>query len=93
MTTASVKGRLKAVERALTGKADVVEVNKVLRDAMRRIVLDPEQGQLWIRWHHSEEIQGITCITRHMDWTELRETTLPMQALFPEKTANNQQTN
>ncbi|MGY2984456.1 MULTISPECIES: recombinase family protein [Bradyrhizobium] len=85
LTTASVKDRLKAVERALTGKADVVEVNEVLRDAIRRVVLDPEQGHLWVRWHHSEEIQDILCVTRHMDWTEMRETTPPMHALFPEQ--------
>jgi DNA invertase Pin-like site-specific DNA recombinase len=84
-TTASVKDRLKAVERALTGNEDVTEVNKALRDAIRRIVLDPEQGHLWIRWHHSEEIQDIMFVTRHMNWEEMRETIPPMHALFPEK--------
>jgi DNA invertase Pin-like site-specific DNA recombinase len=84
LTTASVKDRLKAVERALTGNTDVAETNKVLRDAIRRIVLDPEQGQLWIRWHHSDDVQNILCITRHMDWTPMRETIPPMHALFPE---------
>jgi DNA invertase Pin-like site-specific DNA recombinase len=88
LTTASVKDRLKAVERALTGNEDVTEVNKTLRDAIRRIVLDPEQGHLWIRWHHSEEIQGIIFVTRHMNWEELRETIPPMHALFPEKQTN-----
>ncbi len=86
LTTASVKDRLKAVERALTGNEDVTEVNKTLRDAMRRIVVDPAQGRLWIRWHHSEEIQGVLLITRHMSFEELRETVPPMHALFPEKT-------
>ncbi|UPK04145.1 recombinase family protein [Bradyrhizobium sp. 170] len=85
LTTASVKDRLKAVERALIGNTDVVETNKTLRDAIRRIVLDPQQGHLWVRWHHSDEVQDILCITRHMDWTEMRETTPPMQALFPEQ--------
>lgn len=85
MTTASVKDRLKAVERALTGKADVVEVNEALRDAIKRVVLDPQQGHLWVRWHHSDEVQDILCVTRHMDFTEMRETTPPMQALFPEQ--------
>jgi DNA invertase Pin-like site-specific DNA recombinase len=84
LTTASVKDRLKAVERALTSKTDIAEINEVLRDAIRRIVLDPEQGELWIRWHHSEEIQDVPCVTRHMDWTEMRETTPPMHALFPD---------
>ena len=85
LTTASVKDRLKAVERALTGNEDVTEVNQTLRDAIRRIVIDPEQGRLWIRWHHSDEVQDILCITRHMDWTEMREIKPPSQALFPDK--------
>jgi DNA invertase Pin-like site-specific DNA recombinase len=85
LTTASVRDRLKAVQQALSGKADVVEVNKVLRDAIRRIVIDPVQGHLWIRWHHSEDVQDILLVTRHMDFTEMRETTPPMGALFPEK--------
>ncbi|SFN95438.1 Site-specific DNA recombinase [Bradyrhizobium sp. Ghvi] len=84
MTIASVRDRLKAVERALTSNTDVAETNAVLRDAIRRIVLDPEQGHLWIRWHHSEDVQDVRCFTRHMDWTEFRETTPPMHALFPE---------
>ncbi|MCK1454354.1 recombinase family protein [Bradyrhizobium sp. 35] len=87
MTTASVKDRLKAVEHVLTKSDDVAETNAALRDAIRRIVLDPVQGHLWIRWHHSEEIQDVPCGTRHMDWTEMRETTPPMHALFPEKAA------
>jgi DNA invertase Pin-like site-specific DNA recombinase len=85
MTTASVKDRLKAVERVLTQSVGVAETNTVLRDAIRRMVLDPEQACLWIRWHHSDEIQDITFFSRHMDWTELRETKTPMYALFPEK--------
>ncbi|MBP0111340.1 recombinase family protein [Bradyrhizobium vignae] len=89
-TTTSVKDRLKAVERALSGNDDVAEINMALRDAIRRIVLDPEQGHLWVRWHHSEEVQDIGFITRHMDWTEFRETTAPMHALFPETTNDNQ---
>jgi hypothetical protein len=44
MTTASVKDRLKAVERVLTQNVGVIETNTVLRDAVRRVVLDPEQG-------------------------------------------------
>jgi hypothetical protein len=84
LTTASVKGRLKAVERVLTQSTGVIETNAVLRDAIHRIVLDPEQGRLWIRWHHSEETQDILLITRHMDWTP-GVTQPPMAALFPEK--------
>ena len=46
LTTASVKDRLRAVERALTGSADVVEINRTLRDAIARIVLDPVAGHI-----------------------------------------------
>jgi hypothetical protein len=84
LTTASVKDRLKAVERVLTQKTGVIETNTVLRDAIRRIVLDPENGCLWIRWQHSEEIQDIIFASRHTDWTT-REIQPPMHALFPEK--------
>jgi DNA invertase Pin-like site-specific DNA recombinase len=83
-TTASVKDRLKAVEKALRNpKATVAETNRVLREAIRRIVLDPEQGRLWVRWHHSDEVQDIMCVTRHTDWSPMRDTTPPMHALFP----------
>lgn len=85
MTTASVKDRLKAVERALTSNTDAGGTNAVLRDAIRRIVLDPEQGMLWVRWHHSDETQGITCITRHYKWEDMHEAREPVAALFPER--------
>jgi protein-arginine kinase activator protein McsA len=86
LTTASVRDRLKAVQLSLSGKADVAEVNRALRDAIRRIVIDPEQGYLWIRWHHSEEVQDIPCPSRHMSWEDFRETKTPMRALFPDHT-------
>jgi hypothetical protein len=73
------------VERALTGTTGVAETNAALRDAIRRIVLDPEQGMLWVRWHHSDETQGVLCITRHFKWEAMRETREPLSALFPEK--------
>ena len=85
LTTASVKDRLKAVDRVLTQKVGVAETNTVLRDAIRRIVLDPTNGRLWIRWQHSEEIQDIGFASRHMDWTPMREIQPPMHALFPER--------
>jgi hypothetical protein len=88
LTTASVKDRLKAVEKTLRNpKATVAETNRILREAIRRLVLDPEQGRLWVRWHHSDEVQDIMCVTRHTDWTPMRETTPPMHALFPDKQA------
>ena len=78
-------GDLKAVERVLTKEVGIVETNAVLRDAVQRLVLDPEQGHLWIRWQHSDEIQSVPFITRHMKWIELRETVPPLNALFPER--------
>ncbi|MHC2560613.1 hypothetical protein ACVIVD_002607 [Bradyrhizobium liaoningense] len=85
ITTASVRDRLKVVERTLTGNKDPGETNRALRDAIRRIVLDPEQGRLWVRWHHSEETQDVPCYTKHMSWEEFREIKPPMHALFPER--------
>jgi DNA invertase Pin-like site-specific DNA recombinase len=86
LTTASVKDRLKAVEQTLSGtSATVAETNRVLREAIRRIVLDPEQGRLWLRWHHSDEVQDVLCITRHTIWDDTREITPPMKALFPDR--------
>jgi DNA invertase Pin-like site-specific DNA recombinase len=89
LTTASVRDRLRAVEKTLSSTgATVAGTNRVLREAVRRIVLDPEQGRLWVRWHHSDEVQDIMCITRHMSWEEMRETNEPLHALFPEKTTD-----
>jgi len=86
LTTASVKDRLKAVERVLNGNnADIADTNNVLREAIRRIVIDPQQGRLWVRWHHSEEPQDILCVTRHTQWRELEPIHPPLQALFPAK--------
>jgi hypothetical protein len=92
LTTASVKDRLKAVEKTLRDKGTtVVETNGALREAIRRIVLDPEQGRLWVRWHHSDEVQDIMCITKHTSWDDMREIEPPMKALFPEKQGEAQQ--
>jgi DNA invertase Pin-like site-specific DNA recombinase len=84
LTAASVRDRLKAVERVLTQNVGVTETNAVLRDAIRRIVLDPENACLWIRWHHSDETQDIMFYSRHKDWTP-REIKPPVHALFPDK--------
>jgi hypothetical protein len=70
LTTRSVRDRLKAVQRVLTSALSVEETNQALRQAIRRIVLDPEQGMLWVQWHHSEELQDITCVSKHKTWDE-----------------------
>jgi hypothetical protein len=56
MTSANVERRLDAVRMALERKPlNVVEANRALRQAVNRIVLDPEQGTLTIYWHHAEQ--------------------------------------
>jgi hypothetical protein len=75
LTTASVRDRLKAVQEALSSNKDVTEINQALRQAIRRIALDPEQGRLWVQWHHSDEIQDILCVSKH--WKEEGEITTP----------------
>jgi hypothetical protein len=71
MTDVRVKRRLDALEAVLSTKPlDVVKANSAMRDAVREIVLDLEQSELRIRWHHvaDDEPQEITWITRHFNW-------------------------
>jgi DNA invertase Pin-like site-specific DNA recombinase len=72
LTTASVRDRLKAVKKALgADTVDVVATNQALRQAMSRIVLDPENARLEVHWHHSpENVQVINFHTRHKRWVE-----------------------
>jgi DNA invertase Pin-like site-specific DNA recombinase len=72
MTTASVRDRLNAVTKALgADTVDVVAANQALRQAMSRIVLDPEKARLEVYWHHSpESVQVIYFHTRHKVWAE-----------------------
>jgi hypothetical protein len=80
LTTASVKDRLNAVQKVLSSNTSVAETNQALRQAMQRIMLDPEQGRLWIRWHHSEEMQDIVCVSKHKSWDETEITPPPITA-------------
>jgi hypothetical protein len=70
MTTTSVRDRLKAVKKALEADTvDAVATNQALRQAMSRIVLDPEKARLEVYWHHSpESVQVIYFHTRHKVW-------------------------
>jgi hypothetical protein len=70
LTTASVRDRLKAVKKVLgADTVNVVATNQALRQAMSRIVLDPEQARLEVYWHHSpESVQVIHFYTRHKQW-------------------------
>lgn len=72
MTTASVRDRLKAVKKALEADTvNVVAANQALRQAVSRIVLDPEKARLELYWHHApESVQVIYFHTRHNRWDE-----------------------
>jgi DNA invertase Pin-like site-specific DNA recombinase len=48
--------RLRALRDALRSKPfAVADVNKVLKEAVGKIILDPEAGRLTIYWHHAPE--------------------------------------
>jgi hypothetical protein len=69
MTSANVKVRLEAVERELTKETlDVVGTNKVLRAAVRKMVMFPAEATLEIWWHHSDTPQEVPFATRRMKW-------------------------
>lgn len=70
LTTASVRDRLRAVKKALEADTvNVVTANQALRQAVSRIVLDPEKARLEVYWHHSpENVQVINFSTRHKRW-------------------------
>jgi hypothetical protein len=70
LTTASVRDRLKAVNKALGAPIiDVVATNQALRQAVSRIILDPEKAHLEIYWHHAPgDVQVIHFHTRHKRW-------------------------
>jgi DNA invertase Pin-like site-specific DNA recombinase len=56
LTTANVRRKLDAVRTALERKpVNVAEANSALRQAVSRIVMDPEQSTLTIYWHHAEQ--------------------------------------
>jgi DNA invertase Pin-like site-specific DNA recombinase len=63
----NVQRRLSAVRAALTRKKiNVIETNNVLKQAVQKIVMDPENGALMIHWHHVGEPTGpIHFWTRH----------------------------
>jgi hypothetical protein len=67
LTPASVRTRLENLQTALLREPlDVVEVNSALRQAVRKIVVDPKQARLTLHWHHSEGIDdGVPFVSRH----------------------------
>jgi DNA invertase Pin-like site-specific DNA recombinase len=71
MTPSSVRARLKTLEAALTRKPfDVVDANRALRQAIRKIVVDPRQATLEIHWHHAEQTDEVPFYSRHKDWNQ-----------------------
>jgi hypothetical protein len=56
LASASVLRRLEAIEQALTQKRlNVGETNRVLKQAVSKIVMDTERGTLTVHWHHADE--------------------------------------
>jgi DNA invertase Pin-like site-specific DNA recombinase len=69
MTPASVRARLLALEETLTREPyRVADANHALRQAIRRIVIDPKTATLDVHWHHSEQIDAIPFYSRHKRW-------------------------
>ncbi len=71
LTAKTVTRKLEAIRTALLRKPlDVTETNRVLREAISRIVVDPEQAELVVWWHHADEpSEPIYFVSRHMRWT------------------------
>jgi DNA invertase Pin-like site-specific DNA recombinase len=62
-----VQRRLAALEGALVHvPRSVAEVNRALKEAVSKIILDPEEGRLAIYWHHaSEPTDDVPFFSRH----------------------------
>jgi hypothetical protein len=69
MTSASVMRKLDAISEALaTSPLNIVDANRVLRQAIRKMVMRPAKGTLHIYWHHTGEPQEISLYTRRFRW-------------------------
>jgi DNA invertase Pin-like site-specific DNA recombinase len=70
LTLESVRKRLKAVKQELERTPlNTAETNRVIRQAVRDIRMDPEAGQLIITWRHApEETQDVPLFTKHKRW-------------------------
>jgi DNA invertase Pin-like site-specific DNA recombinase len=56
LASANVLRRLAAIEKALTQTPlNVSDVNKALKQAVSKIVMDAEEGTLTFYWHHAED--------------------------------------
>lgn len=67
MTSVSVMRKLDSIRDMLSrSPLDIAEANRVLKQAMRKMVMRPALGLLEIHWHHTEEPQEIRLYTRRL---------------------------
>jgi DNA invertase Pin-like site-specific DNA recombinase len=56
LASANVRRRLEVIEKTLTQKPlNVSDVNKALKQAVSKIVMDTDWGTLTFHWHHAED--------------------------------------
>lgn len=61
-----VAKRLARLKAGLLAKPiDVAKANRALKESVDQIVMDPEQGELAIRWKHAPQAQCIGFVSRH----------------------------
>jgi DNA invertase Pin-like site-specific DNA recombinase len=65
----SVQRKLMVLKAALERRPlNVSETNAALKQAVSRIVIEPERATLTIHWHHSDETQALRFFSRHFRW-------------------------
>lgn len=67
LTAPFVQRRLRTLQDALKHKPfNVSTVNRALKEAVSKIVLNPETGRLAIHWHHAPEpTDGVPFVSKH----------------------------
>jgi hypothetical protein len=64
MTSASVMRKLDSIRGTLSqSPLNIAEANRVLKQAIRKMVMRPAEGRLEIHWHHADEPQEIGLYT------------------------------
>jgi hypothetical protein len=64
MTSTSVRRKLDNINVTLSqSPLNIAEANRVLKQAMRKMVMRPAQGRLELHWQHTEETQEIGLYT------------------------------